>query len=73
MSRIDVSVDHDLCMSSGECVFHLPAVFDLDEATGQAVVRLDAAQAAGTDDLVRTARLCPNFAIRVVVDGEILT
>jgi ferredoxin len=67
---VEVRIDHDVCMSSGECAFHLPAVFDVDDETGQGVVKDDAVASATEDALVDVARRCPNFAISVFRDGD---
>jgi ferredoxin len=70
MTRLEVRIDHDVCMSSGECAFHLPAVFDVDDESGQGVVKEGAVASATEDQLVDVARRCPNFAISVFRDGE---
>lgn len=63
---IEVSVDGDLCMGSGSCVFSAERVFELGDE-GVAVV-IDPA-AAPLDDVIDAARNCPTGAISVHRDG----
>lgn len=66
---LEVSVDPGLCMSAQRCVFLAPTIFALGD-DGVAVV-LDPATRAEAE-VVEVARQCPNFAITVVRDGEVL-
>ena len=60
--RIEVRIDYDTCMGSGNCVYLVPDVFDLDE-DGVAFVKGDG---AGHEDEVRqAAQNCPTKAIRI--------
>lgn len=69
---VEVSVDPELCIGSGDCVRLVPSAFAIDEAQGVSVPLPDAA-AADPDLLVRAARGCPTQAIRVVAaDGTVL-
>lgn len=68
---IEVTVDPELCIGSGDCVRLVPAAFRIDESEGVAVTQAGAAD-ADVDQLVRAAMGCPTQAIRVVVDGEVL-
>ena len=64
---LDIKIDRDACMGSGNCSFWAPGVFDLDEE-GIAIV-VDAT--AMTDDkIVLAAQGCPTQAISVMKDGE---
>jgi ferredoxin len=63
---LDISIDRDLCMGSGNCSFWAPGVFDLDDE-GIAFVVDPAAQPE--DKVVLAAQGCPTQAIRVVRDG----
>lgn len=63
---VTVTVDHDCCIGSGNCVFLAPATFDLTD-DGHAAV-LDPA-ATAVDRLVVTAEGCPVGAISVWRDG----
>ena len=63
---LDIKIDREACMGSGNCSFWAPGVFDLDEE-GIAIV-VDAT--AMTDDkIVLAAEGCPTQAI-AIVDGD---
>jgi ferredoxin len=64
---VEIAIDRDACMGSGNCSFWAPGVFDLDDS-GIAIV-LDAA--AATDErIVLAAQGCPTRAIAITRDGE---
>ncbi len=64
--RIEIRIDRDRCMGSGNCVFWAPGTFDLAD-DGHAVV-LD--PAATDEERLRTAALgCPVGAITLFRDG----
>jgi ferredoxin len=69
---IEVSVDQDLCIGSGECVRILPGGFRIDEAAG--VSRpLEGVEEADPALLLDAARSCPTQSIRLVAaDGQVL-
>lgn len=65
MSSLQVDVDTDACVGSGQCALAVPEVFDQDDADGL-VVLLDTRPPAGVLPLVRDAvSRCPVAAIRV--------
>lgn len=64
--EIEVRIDWDRCMGSGNCVFWAPATFDLGD-DGHAVV-IDAA-ASPVDRLRIAAEGCPVGAISLWRDG----
>jgi ferredoxin len=66
---LEISIDRDVCMGSGNCSFWAPGVFDLDD-DGIAVV-LDP-NGAPEEKVVLAAQGCPTQAIRVLKDGETL-
>jgi len=66
---LEVRIDDGLCLGAQRCVYLAPAVFDLN-ANGQAEV-LEAG-ALSDDELIAVARQCPNFAITVLRDGEVV-
>jgi ferredoxin len=70
MSRIEVTVDGDLCISSGRCVESAPGyfVFDGDELATVA----DGVEPPDEAALLRIARACPSEAITLRRDGEIV-
>jgi ferredoxin len=62
MSGLVVSVDRDVCMGSGNCVFRAPGAFDLDPDGIAYVVD----PAGGPEASVRAAATqCPAHAITV--------
>jgi ferredoxin len=63
---LDIRIDRDSCMGSGNCAFWAPGVFDLDD-DGIAVV-LDP-NAASDEKIVLAAQGCPTQAI-AVFDGD---
>ena len=63
---LDIKIDREACMGSGNCSFWAPGVFDLDD-DGIAIV-LDAT-AAPDDKIVLAAQGCPTQAI-TVFDGD---
>jgi ferredoxin len=66
---LEISIDRERCMGSGNCAFWAPAVFDLDD-DGIAFV-LDA-DAVPLDRVVLAAQGCPTQAITVTQDGNTL-
>ena len=69
---IDVSVDPDLCIGSGDCVRILPAAFRIDDDQNVSVPLAG----AGDQDLERlklAAFTCPTQSIRLVAeDGTVI-
>jgi len=61
---VQVTIDPDLCIGSGDCTRVARGAFVLDEATG---VSVPTPEAAATDPelLVLAARGCPTQAIRL--------
>jgi ferredoxin len=68
--RLEIDIDRDSCMGSGNCVFVAPGVFELDDDSIARVVDPDAAT---EDAIVTAASQCPTHAITVRRDGETLT
>lgn len=68
---VEVTVDPELCIGSGDCVRVAPQAFHLDEALGVSVA-LPGAVATDIARLVRAAEGCPTQAIRLVEDGAVL-
>jgi ferredoxin len=66
---LEVTVDEGLCLGAQRCIYLAATVFELN-AGGQADV-LDPGSIAEAD-LIAVAQQCPNFAITVVRDGEVL-
>lgn len=64
---LEVSINREVCMGSGNCSFWAPGVFDLDD-DGVAVL-VDLA-AAPEDKVILAAQGCPTQAIAISRDGE---
>jgi len=64
---LDIQINAETCMGSGNCQFWAPNVFDIDDDAGIAYV----VDAEGDDEekVVLAARGCPTGAITVVRDG----
>ena len=66
---LEVDIDRDLCMGSGNCVYEAPGVFDLDDDSISFVVD---PSAAPEDMVLAAARQCPTHAITISRDGTTL-
>jgi len=64
---LEIEVDRELCMGSGNCGFWAPGVFDLDDDGIAIVVDADAAP---EDKIILAAQGCPTQAITITRDGE---
>ena len=64
---LEISIDRDVCMGSGNCSFWAPGVFDLDD-DGIAVVVDPNAQP--DDKVILAAQGCPTQAISIVQGGQ---
>ena len=64
---IEVRIDADTCMGSGNCAFWAPKAFDISDS-GIAVV-LDP-EAEAEDRILAAAAGCPTRSISVSRDGE---
>jgi len=63
---IEVDIDRDACMGSGNCVYEAVGAFDLDD---DGIAMVVDAEAVTESQLVSAARLCPTRAITVRRDG----
>ncbi len=64
---IDIAINREVCMGSGNCSFWAPATFDLDD-DGVAII-IDAT-GDPEDKAILAAQGCPTQAISVSRDGE---
>lgn len=69
---VEVAVDPDLCIGSGDCTRVAPAAFRLDEAQGVSLPILSGVENTDPALLIQAARGCPTQAIRVVQDGVVV-
>ncbi|ETB02044.1 ferredoxin [Mycobacterium avium subsp. paratuberculosis 10-5864] len=60
-----VTVDQDLCASSGNCVMNAPEVFDQRDDDGVVVLLNPHPTAEQAQGVRRAAAACPALAIRV--------
>ncbi len=67
---IEIEIDRDVCMGSGNCVYAAPGVFELDN---DSIARVDVADASSEDEILTAARQCPTGAITVRRGGVTLT
>jgi ferredoxin len=67
---LEIDIDRDACMGSGNCVYTAPGVFELDD---DSIARVEDPDAATEEAIVTAARQCPTHAITVRRDGEALT
>jgi ferredoxin len=66
---LEVEIDRDVCMGSGNCVYVASGVFQLDE---DSIAHVVDPGASTEDSVVTAARQCPTHAITVRRDGETL-
>ena len=64
---VEINIDREKCMGSGNCSFWAPATFDLDDE-GVAIV-IDP-EGDPDEKVVLAAQGCPTQAIEVFKDGE---
>ena len=64
---LEIHIDRDACMGSGNCAFWAPGVFDLDDDGIAIVIDTDASP---EEKIVLAAHGCPTQAITVSKDGE---
>ena len=64
---LQIEINREVCMGSGNCSFWAPGVFDLDDE-GIAVV-LDP-EAASDEKIILAGQGCPTQAISITRDGE---
>lgn len=69
---IEVEVDPELCVGSGDCTRVAPAAFRLDEVEGVSSPVPGGSAATDLAVLLQAARGCPTQAIRVARDGVVL-
>lgn len=66
MSNERITIDHDVCYSSGECVLLEPTAFAIG-GQGTAIV-LAEAENLSSDMLATIVRSCPSGAISVLLE-----
>lgn len=64
---LQIEINREACMGSGNCSFWAPGVFDLDDDGVSIVLDPDAAP---EEKILLAAQGCPTQAISVLKDGE---
>jgi ferredoxin len=64
---LEVTVDADTCIGTGNCVFNAPGVFDQDE---NGTARVIDVSGASRESIQFAASTCPVQAIHVAGDGS---
>jgi ferredoxin len=67
---LEIDIDRDACMGSGNCAFSAPGVFELDD---DSIARVADPEASSQDAILTAARQCPTHAISVRRNGEALS
>jgi len=67
---LEIEIDREVCMGSGNCVYEAEGVFTLDDDSVSVVVD---PLASPEDKVLAAARKCPSRAITVRRDGVIVT
>jgi ferredoxin len=62
---MNVTVDQRICREYANCVIESPEVFDLDDATGKALVQIPAPDAQLHSAVRAAAAACPVHAILI--------
>jgi ferredoxin len=73
VANLEIRIHRDLCMASGQCTFHAPNTFDIDDE--MKVIVLAPGDADGIDDdraVLAAVSSCPTRALELVdhVDHE---
>jgi len=66
---LEVEIDREVCMGSGNCVYEAPGAFDLDDDSVAFVVD---PEGSSEDKIIAAARKCPSHAITVRRDDVTL-
>ncbi|GHJ40986.1 ferredoxin [Streptomyces sp. TS71-3] len=67
---MQVEVDRDKCVASGQCVLTAPEVFDQDDDEGKVVVLDDTPAPAAHGRARQAAAMCPGVAISLRDEGR---
>jgi ferredoxin len=67
---LEVEIDRDLCMGSGNCVYEAAGVFELDADSISTVSGPVSPEDEDEDKVMAAARKCPTGAITVRWDGD---
>lgn len=66
-----VELDQSKCVSSGQCVFAAPEIFDQRDEDGVGFVLEDHPQSSARADVENAVQLCPSLAIKLVEESDV--
>ena len=64
---LEIRIDRETCMGSGNCSFWAPGVFDLDD---DGIAYVVDQSAAPEDKIILAGQGCPTRSISILKDGE---
>lgn len=64
---LEIEINREVCMGSGNCSFWAPGVFDLDD---EGIAIVGDPTAAPEDKIILAGQGCPTQAISIIKDGE---
>ncbi|MEI8335592.1 MAG: ferredoxin [Actinomycetes bacterium] len=66
---LEIKINREICMGSGNCSFWAPETFDLDD-DGVAIVT--SIEGSPEEKVILAAQGCPTQAISIIKDGEVI-
>lgn len=66
---LEININREICMGSGNCSFWAPDVFDLDDDGVAIVTSIDGSP---EEKVILAAQGCPTQAISIIRDGEVI-
>jgi ferredoxin len=66
---LEIKINREICMGSGNCSFWAPDVFDLDDDGVAIVTSIDGSP---EEKVILAAQGCPTQAISIIRDGEVI-
>jgi ferredoxin len=67
VANLEIRIHRDLCMASGQCAFHAPNTFDIDDEMKVTVLAPGDADGIDDDHAIRAAiASCPTRALELV-------
>ncbi|CAB4651692.1 unannotated protein [freshwater metagenome] len=66
---LEIKINREICMGSGNCSFWAPETFDLDDDGVAIVTSIDGSP---EEKVILAAQGCPTQAISIIKDGEVI-
>ncbi len=66
---LEIKINREICMGSGNCSFWAPDTFDLDDDGVAIVTSIDGSP---EEKVILAAQGCPTQAISIIRDGEVI-